>query len=287
MSTSNVQWKLDQRVKLFTSKTPTPQWITGTIIHQTNQKICIQFDKHWVDFNSTTTSINSYEWIHHNDKNIKDFHKETFKHFALPTYNSKICDKVTIPNPINDVHRIQYQHVGVHPSQYNLTHQKWNDETQQFENMSALYKNRPSGYPSSIDSYRDISNQWLIYIASMKQLFAFVATDILYCNIKCKNQTSYVWTNFGLKLPSAYHIILAFNHIAFIYPQSMHINEIYCIDLKHQKFFISNKTCVKKDNYNMNIEEINQLSEIIPIEWINIYKKTYDEPLVIGYIKKK
>eukprot|EP01084_Bolivina_argentea_P291073 500199_1 len=255
MSTSNVQWKLGQRsrVKVFTSKTFIPQWVTAKIIHETEKKVCIQFDQHWVDC-IDTPDMNAYEWIHKNNDNkivIKHFNQEPVKYSTLPTGNkirdcwkkgdkvkiypnsySKSClgkilrigedehgeflecdytlygkemtkkldryscdiqpilwksdyhsirNKVTMPNPINEIHAI-----------FDIKHKKWNEKTQQFETVSKLFEN------SKRDNDHNIShNKGLIYIESLKQLFAFVDNDIFYCDIKCKNQTSYEWNKLG------------------------------------------------------------------------------------------
>eukprot|EP01084_Bolivina_argentea_P291074 500203_1 len=188
MSTSNVQWKVGQRVKVFTSKTPTPQWITGKIIHQIKKKVCIQFDNHWINC-IDTNGINGYEWIHNHDDEtiIKDLNQKTVKYSTcnskMSNFYSIISNEVRIPNPVNEVHRILYSILSI-----DVSHLKRNEETEIFEIVSTVYDH---------SDFKEISNYWLIYIESLKQLFVFVNSDILYCDIKCKNQTSYEWNKLG------------------------------------------------------------------------------------------
>ena len=125
-----------------------------------------------------------------------------------------------------------------------------------------------------------------------------------------KNQTVYKWKSLGIQLPFNYQFTLAFNHIVIIYPDPKQTNvnstrDIYCIDLKCKKFFVSNKSCMKlypsgvilkgKDNmgHYINFDDGNKfhykwsLSQIIPDELSSVYRNTYDKPLVIGYIREK
>eukprot|EP01084_Bolivina_argentea_P007670 14417_1 len=95
MSTSNLQWKVGQRVKALTSKTAIPQWITGKIIYETNKKVCIQFDGQWIGCIEKHNVVNVYEWFHKNNDNkivIKHLNQELVKYCKVPTYKNEIRD---------------------------------------------------------------------------------------------------------------------------------------------------------------------------------------------------
>eukprot|EP01084_Bolivina_argentea_P134181 236729_1 len=147
MSTSNLQWKVYQRVKVLTSKTPIPQWITGKVIHETTKKVCIKFDEHWV-------GIEKHEWVHKNSDNkivIKHLNQQLVKYCTLPMYKNEIHDswkkgesnKVTIPDPINELHTIYSTMFTYNIFDWNpdFTHKKWNEKTEKFETISILYEN--------------------------------------------------------------------------------------------------------------------------------------------------
>eukprot|EP01084_Bolivina_argentea_P007674 14424_1 len=95
MSTSKLQWKVGQRAKVFTSKTSIPQWITGNVIHETNTKVCIQFDGQWIGCIDKHNGVNVYEWFHKNNDNkivIKHLNQERIKYCKMVTYKNEIRD---------------------------------------------------------------------------------------------------------------------------------------------------------------------------------------------------
>eukprot|EP01084_Bolivina_argentea_P014558 27199_1 len=91
MSTSNVQWKVGQRVAVFTSSTTIPQWVTGEIVYEASKKVYIQFDEHW-----KPSIYIKRKWFHKNTDNkivIKHLNQKLVKYCTLPTCNSNIFDR--------------------------------------------------------------------------------------------------------------------------------------------------------------------------------------------------
>ena len=283
-----------------------PQWITGTIIHRSNKKVCIQSDGHWSHYIKNAVKV--YEWFNKDDNNFQELHDDIVEFSKLAIFDDDstidddsyeiISNEVNIQNSINERHRIA--------SHAYYFHQIFDDHMEQFETVSHI---------TEFSELRPLSMKQLIYIESLKQLFAFVDNNVFYCDIRSPNQTMYKWESLGIQLPFDYQFILAFNHIVMIYPKdhlsfevsNKNIGDIYCMDLKYKKFFVSNKSCMKcpdksvglilkgKDNmaHYVNVDDSSKfhykwsLSQIIPDELRKVYTKTCDKPLVVGYIREK
>ena len=169
---------MNQRVKVFSSKTNPPQWITGTIVHRSNKKVCILSDSHWSEcIQNRTYNTKAYEWFDKDDNNFKELNDDIIEYSKLATSDGAstinadsyeiISNEVIIENSINEIHQIEE---GDDSDSYYF-HQIFHDHTKQFQTASKI---------TELTMY---SNKQLIYIESLKQLFAFVGKTVFHCDI--------------------------------------------------------------------------------------------------------
>eukprot|EP01084_Bolivina_argentea_P253005 424876_1 len=202
---------------------------------------------------------------------------------------------VYIPDPIGQIHIVTEE-----------DHIKFDKHKKEFIDLPISFKIKPSK---------------LVYIRSMKSLFAFPRTDsfyrymdskIIYCQITSADQEEYDWQEYELEMPSPgslYNIVTGidgFDYIVFIFyideSKRPHNFDVYCMDLQHKKMFKSDKSSPSNgyDTYNqyeswiVKLEENLvrcyglewSLKEVITDEMSHFFQEHLFDALIFGFVRK-
>eukprot|EP01083_Nonionella_stella_P036864 100548_1 len=157
-----------------------------------------------------------------------------------------------------------------------------------------------------------ISGVNLFYVHSLKKLILCERqTGVVYsCEVTSNKQPLYKWDTLPLQLPPFKHMVVI-QHVMIVFCAWMefircvdksHKYDIVCLDLLHQKRFVSHQIppsvyneedaiMVQGNDNVMHYLGVSHctwsLNGVIPIEMENIYRRSHSDPLVFGFIKQE
>eukprot|EP01083_Nonionella_stella_P273811 929104_1 len=230
----------------------------------------------------TWNTISLDRYLHHAEElrfSVYEHHSMTFIH-----------------DPVNELHIL-----------YRNQHLKYNADDQTLV-LCATWIN-------AIDSTLNallISGVNLFYVHSLKKLILCERqTGIVYsCEVTSNKQPLYKWDTLPLQLPPFKHMVVI-QHVMIVFCDWMefircvdksHKYDIVCLDLLHQKRFVSHQIppsvyneeeaiMVQGNDNVMHYLGVSHctwsLNGVIPIEIENIYRKSHSDPLVFGFIKQE